>query len=190
MNDPRRVCRVQLPTLPPALRANKRALGVYIAGAVFATGWWLFFDACVRSHTLHKQPTSPDKPYDPPGVAIKFDDWIPGISTTIGLVIVNLVNKQHLLDENGGLGANVPWNDDPIMWRTRMWLFIGFAFLAGGMAGSVALMIIKYMLNVQAEGYLEFGLASILQNVLLMLCVVLLWFSQRVESEYEYNLTL
>ena len=46
------------------------------------------------------------------------------------------------------------------------------------------------MLNSHAVGYVEFGTASVLQNLALIACAVLLWYSQRVESDYEYNLTL
>lgn len=186
-SDTRRVCRVRLPNLPLMLRTNRRALGVYTAGALFAAGWWIFLDAAVRSHQLHRPPP-PDVPFHPPGVAIKADDWIAGLSTTLGLVIVNLVNKQYLF-EDGALQSG-SWNEDPVLWRTRMWLFLGFAFLAGGMAGSMAMLIIKYLANTLAEGHVDLGVASVLQNVLLMACAVLLWFSQRVESDYEYNLTL
>lgn len=187
LGETRRVCRFRLPSIPLSMKTHGRAIGVYAAGAVFAAGWWLFFDACVRSHQLH-QPPPPDQTYVPPPVAIKLDDWAPGISATIGLIIVNLIDKQHLLDE--AAGSLTAWGDDPVLWRTRMWLFVGFAFLAGGMAGSMAVLIIKYMVNPHAVGYVEFGVAGVLQNVAIMACAVMLWFSQRSESEYEYNLTL
>ena len=186
LSDTRRVCRFRFMALPASMRPNKRAMGVYLGGALFAAGWWLFFDACVRSAQLH-HPAPGDPAVEPP-IAIALDDWVPGLCATIGLVIVNLIDKQHLIDE-GGFGTG-PWGDDPILWRTRMWLFIGFAFLAGGLAGSLAVLIVKYMLNSHAVGYVEFGTASVLQNLALIACAVLLWYSQRVESDYEYNLTL
>ena len=58
------------------------------------------------------------------------------------------------------------------------------------MAGSLAVLIIKYMLNEHAVGYVELGVAGVLQNVAMMACAMVLWFSQRTESDYEYNLTL
>lgn len=186
-SETRRVCRVRLPNIASALRTNRRAFGAYASGALFAAGWWIFLDACVRSHHLHRPPPG-DEPFQPPGVSIKLDDWVSGLSTTLGLAIVNMINKQHLLDE-GALQSGA-WNEDPVLWRTRMWLFIGFAFLAGGMAGSMAVLIIKYMANNAAEGLVELGVAGVVQNMAIMACAVILWFSQRVESDYEYNLTL
>ncbi|SHO79772.1 Similar to S.cerevisiae protein VPS68 (Vacuolar membrane protein of unknown function) [Malassezia sympodialis ATCC 42132] len=182
LGETRRVCRVRLPNLPLAMRSNARAMGVYAAGALFAAGWWIFFDACVRS--AHAQRAAPGEAAPP--VAIKFDDWAPGLCTMAGLVIVNLVDKQHLFDD-GALGD---WAHDPVLWRARTWLFVGFACLAGGMAGSLAVLIIKYMLNEHAVGYVELGVAGVLQNVAMMACAMVLWFSQRTESDYEYNLTL
>ena len=191
--DTRRVCRIRLPALPALLKTNRRALGVYSAGALFAAGWWFFFDACIRSSLERRAPSNPDEPpLMPPEMAMHAGDWFPGVCTTLGLLIVNLVDKQHLLDEGGGLGgaAAGSWGNDPVLWRTRLWLFIGFAFLAGGMAGSVALLVIKYMLPPHAAGYEEFGVANVIQNMGIMVSAVLLWISQRVESDYEYNLTL
>lgn len=185
LGETRRVCRVRLPNVPLAMRSNVRAMGVYAAGALFAAGWWFFFDACVRSAHA-QQPPRDGEPFTPPPVAIKLDDWAPGLCTMIGLIIVNLVDKQHLFDE----GSLHDWGHDPVLWRARTWLFVGFACLAGGMAGSLAVLIIKYMLNEHAVGYVELGVAGVMQNVAMMACAMVLWFSQRTESDYEYNLTL
>lgn len=192
------------------VQSKGHTLGIYAAGAMFAAGWWLFFDACIRSGRMqwhdghgelppsHPAPAPVPRPGEPiepdPAhmVHIHFDDWVPGISATIGLAIINLVDKRHLLDDGGAIGGGTlgMWQDDPVMWRTRTWLFVGFAFLAGGIAGSLALLIIKYMMNPDAVGFVEFGVAGVLQNVAIMACAIMLWFSQRTESDYEYNLTL
>ncbi|WFD28570.1 Vacuolar protein sorting-associated protein 68 [Malassezia nana] len=160
------------------MRSNAHSFGVYLAGVLFAAGWWIFFDACVRSAYGHPEP---------PPVTIKFDDWAPGLCTMVGLIIVNLVDKRLLFDEGAALGD---WGADAVLWRARTWLFVGFACLAGGMAGSLSVLIVKYMLNEHAVGYVELGVAGVLQNVAMMACAMVLWFSQRTESDYEYNLTL
>ena len=201
LGETRRVCRIRLPKTPLNMQANRHAMGVCLAGALFAGGWWLFFDACIRSGRLNiptpaplPSPVPQPRPGEPipqpkHGVFIKFDDWVPGLCATIGLSIVNLVDKRHLMYEDG-TGQIGAWQDDPVMWRTRTWLFIGFAFLAGGIAGSLAIVIIKYMMNPDAVGFVEFGVAGVLQNLAIMACAMILWFSQHVESDYEYNLTL
>lgn len=173
-----------LPPLPAAFAPSGRVLGVYAAGGVFAAGWWWFFDACVRSHQHSTPPPGADPAWTPEGVAIQFDDWVPGLVATAGLVIVSLIDKHQLMEDEPS------WGDDVVLWRSRMWLFIGFACLAGGLAGSMAVLIIKYMINPEAVGFVDLGAAGVVQNVALMACAVLLWFSQRTESDYEYNLTL
>ena len=49
----------------------------------------------------------------------------------MGLITVNLINKDRLTGE-GDFGG-----DSNIMWRARLVLFLGFAMMAGGLAGSV-----------------------------------------------------
>ena len=64
-------------------------------------------------------------------VHVTFIDWIPGICSTLGLLIVNLIDKERLLSE-GAYGG-----EPTIIWRARLFLFIGFALMAGGLAGSI-----------------------------------------------------
>lgn len=91
-----------------------------------------------------------------------------------------------------------------------MILFIGFALMAGGLAGSVVsttfcatfcdfvintltlqtVLVLKYVLNGYPEQFVYYGYANVSQSVALMLSAVVLWISQSTSSEYEYNLTL
>lgn len=180
-DDTHRVLRVRLPTLPAYLRPSRRACYVYGAGVVFTLGWWIFFDALIRSHQLAE--VLPSK------IHMRGVDWVPGTISALGLVIVNIIDKQHLIDSSGSLATGSWGATDPVQWRTRLWLFVGFACLAGGMAGSMALAIVKYTIPSHA-GHEDFGFANVLQNAGVMCAAVLLWVSQRTESEYEYNLTL
>lgn len=178
---------MRLPALPASMQTNKRSFGVYLSGVLFAAGWWFFLDAALRSKLTghHNDPAMP------PETAIHSADWMPGICATIGLLIINLVDKQHLLDTGGAFQAGAgSWGTDPIQWRTRLWLFLGFAFLAGGMAGSIALLVVKYIVPEHSVPNEEYGVANVVQNVGIMASAVILWLSQRVESDYEYNLTL
>lgn len=54
------------------------------------------------------------------------------------MIIVNLIDKQQLLsdDEQGGSWADGSWGGG-VAWRARLFLFVGFALMAGGLAGSV-----------------------------------------------------
>jgi hypothetical protein len=52
-----------------------------------------------------------------------------GLFATLGMIIVNLLDKQSLAGIDGGF--------DNLAWRARLFLFLGFALLAGGLAGSI-----------------------------------------------------
>lgn len=92
-----------------------------------------------------------------------------------------------------------------------MFLFIGFALMAGGLAGSVVstilsvhgvdanadgyrsmqtVLVLKYILKGYEQQYTYYGLANVSQNVALMLSAIVLWIAQSASGEYEYNLTL
>ncbi|TIB77524.1 hypothetical protein E3Q23_01242 [Wallemia mellicola] len=55
------------------------------------------------------------------------------------------------------LSTNRKENDDPYAWRARCWLFVGFALLAGGLAGSVSLLVIKYIVPEYPSHYVSYG---------------------------------
>jgi len=174
--DPRRVFLLSCPTLPVNF---KRPIGVYIAGGLFALAQWLFWDAAILSAHAHPPP---DAPYDVVPVHVTFLDWVPGLCTTLGMLVVNLINKDALMGD-GGL-------DPRAVWRARLVLFLGFALMAGGLAGSVVILVLKYIIPNYPDNYSYYGYASVSQNVALMLSAVVLWIAQHGPSEYEYNLTL
>jgi hypothetical protein len=62
-------------------------------------------------------------------VHVQFVDWVPGICSLLGTLIINLIDKDRIRGDDYG--------DSTAVWRARLFLFIGFAFMAGGLAGSV-----------------------------------------------------
>lgn len=55
---------------------------------------------------------------------------MPGILSVLGFAIVNLIDKDRIKGEEA-------YADSRAVWRARLFLFIGFALMAGGLAGSV-----------------------------------------------------
>lgn len=49
------------------------------------------------------------------------------------MLIINLIDKDRIRGDDYG--------DSRAVWRARLFLFIGFAFMAGGLAGSVVRLI-------------------------------------------------
>ncbi|KAG8855337.1 hypothetical protein FRB96_007135 [Tulasnella sp. 330] len=177
--DPRRVCIVPLPNI--SFSPHKRTIGVYAAGALFALGNWLFLDAAILS--AHATPP-PDAPHDTVPVHVAFVDWLPGLFSIFGLLIVNLIDKERLIGDGGAFG------EGGLVWRARLFLFVGFALMAGGLAGSVTVLVLKYILPTYPDQYTYYGYANVAQNVSLMASAVVLWLAQNSASEYEYRLSL
>lgn len=68
--------------------------------------------------------------YGDPPVHVAFVDWVPGICSLLGMLVVNLIDKDRVRGDEG-------FQDPKAVWRARLFLFIGFALMAGGLAGSV-----------------------------------------------------
>ncbi|KAI9487039.1 MAG: hypothetical protein EXX96DRAFT_63574 [Benjaminiella poitrasii] len=155
------------------LSRKGRNIGVYLSGGLLAIGWWTFIDAVINS-TKHNGTSH-----------MGFEDWFSGILTTFGMIVINLIDKSRLQDEAAAYaGSN-------LVWKARLFLFLGFALIAGGFAGSCCVLIIKYIIHLEsARPYINYGIAGVAQNGLIMLSTFVLWVAQNTQQEYEYNLRL
>lgn len=91
-----------------------------------------------------------------------FIDWIPVIFSVLGMLIVNSIDKTRLSEDSysGGDGA---------AWKARVVLFMGFAAIAGGLAGGVTVMVLKYFVPQYTFPTLWFGVANVIANILVSL---------------------
>ncbi|KAI0245724.1 hypothetical protein BJV78DRAFT_1080105, partial [Lactifluus subvellereus] len=115
--------------------------------------------------SAHTHPPYNEPNYPVP-VHITFIDWIPGLYS-LGILVVNLVNKDRMCREDG-------FGDLCMVWCTHLILFIDFALMAGSLVGSMALLVLKYVIPRHPE-YQYYGYANIVENMSLMLSVVMLW---------------
>jgi Uncharacterised protein family (UPF0220) len=83
-------------------------------------GFFTFLDAASWSKNRYPGETH-----------VTFVDWIPGICSTLGMLVINLIEKTQLSTENYSMSST------GAAWQARLVLFLGFALLAGGLAGSV-----------------------------------------------------
>ncbi|RXW20174.1 hypothetical protein EST38_g5687 [Candolleomyces aberdarensis] len=157
-------------------RKQKRTIGVYVAGALFAIANWTFLDAAILSAHA-KSPWGHPGTDDPP-VHVTFVDWIPGICSLLGYSVVNMIDEDRI---RGNDGSGDSW----AVWRARLFQFIGFALMAGGLVGSVTVLVLKYILGHYPERFTYYGYANFSQSFGMMLSAVVLWTAQ----EYEYGLT-
>ena len=144
--DPRRVCLNPFPFLDKInLGKHRRTFGVYLAGGLvsppphpypspsfltvtqFSLGIWTFLDAAILSAHAHPPLNEPNYPVP---VHVTFADWVPGLCSLLGILVVNLIDKDRVRGDEG-------FGDSRAVWRARLFLFVGFALMAGGLAGSV-----------------------------------------------------
>ncbi|KAK9474001.1 uncharacterized protein V1510DRAFT_314260 [Dipodascopsis tothii] len=153
---------------------NVRAAGVYTAGGLFALGFWFFLDSAIYSHTVNTSE-----------VHVRFVDWLPALCSVMGIIVINSIDKSRLNND-----ASFSFSGSGVAWKARLVLFMGFALLAGGFAGSIVVLIIKYLIPDYPLSTLYFGISNVVANGLLMLSCIVLWVSQNVEDEYSYSLAL
>ncbi|KAF9178253.1 hypothetical protein BGZ51_004819 [Haplosporangium sp. Z 767] len=103
------------------------------------------------------------------------------------MIIINCIDKAALRGDtfsfNSGEGTSVAW-------KARVFLFIGFAFMAGGLAGSVSVLCIKYLLQGYGEIFNFWGICNVVQNAAIMTSAAILWVAQNTESEYHYSFAI
>lgn len=179
--DPRRVCLNPFPNFTLPFSKHRRTIGVYLAGGLFALAIWTFLDAAVLSAHARAPADEPDRPAP---VHVAFVDWVPGLCSLLGMLVINVIDKDRVRGEDVGYG------DAGAVWRARAVLFVGFALMAGGLAGSVTVLVLKYVLHAYPEEFLYYGYANVSQNVAFMLSAIVLWIAQSAPSEYEYSLSI
>ncbi|GAB7366442.1 hypothetical protein MBLNU230_g8239t1 [Neophaeotheca triangularis] len=154
--------------------ANTRTAGVYLAGALFSIALFVLIDAATYSHS-HLNGSN---------FHMNFVDWIPAIFSAMGMLIINSIDKTRLSADG------FSYSGDGVAWKARVVLFMGFAAMAGGLAGAVCVMVLKYVVQEASWPALWFGVANMVSNGLVMLSSVVLWVSQNMEDDYTYNLAL
>lgn len=177
-----------------------RSIGVYVAGGLvslsplqllrtfilltltpqYAIGVWSFIDAVIYSKTANASD-----------VHVTFVDWIPIICSTLGMLVVNSIEKNKLLSDalgnsSGGFGGF----SSSTTWQARVILFLGFSLLAGGIAGSIVVLILKFLVKHYTFPTLGMGVSNVVGNASIMLSCIVLWIAQNIEDEYSYSLAL
>lgn len=158
-----------------------RNTGVYVSGALYSLAFYVLLDAAVWSKSTSNGSD----------VHVTFVDWLPLICSSLGMLIINSVEKAWLVSDNFGYsGMGGGGGGGSVAWQARVVLFLGFAALAGGMAGGVCIFVLKYVVPKVAMPMLSMGVENVVANGLVGLSSVVLWVSQNMEDEYAYNLSL
>ncbi|KAH8909103.1 UPF0220-domain-containing protein [Coniochaeta sp. PMI_546] len=150
-----------------------RNAGVYTAGGLFSLAFYVLMDAAVWS-----------KRVNPSTVHVTFIDWLPLIFSSLGMLIINSVEKARLSADS------FSYSGSGVAWKARVVLFLGFASLAGGMAGGVTVFVMKFAVPGVPWPMMGMGVENVVANALVGVSSVVLWVSQNMEDEYAYNLAL
>lgn len=143
---------------------NGRIIAGYFSGFLFAVGWWLFIDGAAFSISSGHEIAP---------VPVRFEDWIPGIMSTIALIIVNLINREMLTGEDG------LYNDTNVATKARAIAFISISLALSSLGCALAILFVKYVIPGYTSGSsLYFGLCITLQNFLIFIGSMVLWFGR------------
>ncbi|TPX74798.1 hypothetical protein CcCBS67573_g03949 [Chytriomyces confervae] len=113
----------------------------------------------------------------------RFEDWLPGILSTISLIIVNLIDKDSLnADDFSYSGSNVAC-------KARACAFIGITMAMGALGGSFAILALKYLMPGLSGEDIYFGVMVSLQNVFIFVGSMTLWFGRNTGNSSGYGET-
>lgn len=79
------------------------------------------------------------------------------------MLVINSIDKTRLSADS------FSFHGDGVAWKARVVLFVGFAALAGGLAGSVTVLVMKYVVKEVTMPQLWMGIANPTGNALIML---------------------
>lgn len=79
------------------------------------------------------------------------------------MLIINSIDKTRLSPNSFSYSGN------SVAWKARVVLFLGFASLAGGLAGGIAIFVLKYVLGEAVWPTIYMGIANLLSNSFVML---------------------
>lgn len=74
------------------------------------------------------------------------------------MLVINSIDKSRLGADSFSYSGN------GVAWKARTVLFAGFALLAGGLAGSVTIMVLKYVVKEVGWPTLWLGVGGVVAN--------------------------
>lgn len=115
----------------------------------FSLAFYVLLDAAVWS-----------KRANPSTVHVTFIDWLPFIFSSLGMLIINSVEKARLSADS------FSYSGSGVAWKARVVLFLGFASLAGGMAGGVTVFVMKFAVPGVSWPMMGMGVENVVANAL------------------------
>ena len=101
-----------------------------MSGGLFSIGFFALLNAAVYSKAVYRGDHN-----------VTFVDWIPAICSSLGMLVINSIEKSRLSADN------YSYSGTGVAWKARVVLFMGFALMAGGLAGSVVSCSVKILVS-------------------------------------------
>lgn len=79
------------------------------------------------------------------------------------MLVINSIEKTRLAADS------FSYSGSGVAWKARLVLFLGFALMAGGLAGSVTVMVLKFLFKDYPLRTVWLGVANVVGNALIML---------------------
>ncbi|KAI8905998.1 hypothetical protein EDD86DRAFT_193613 [Gorgonomyces haynaldii] len=153
----------------PVLPTRQQVTG-YTSGFLFALGWWIFIDACAFNGYLLGQGTKDV-------LTLSFEDWVPGIVSTLSLVIVNMIDRETL-------GADdFQYESSSVAWKARACAFFGITLALGALGGALAILSLKYIIPGRQGDAFYLGQGITVQNFLIFASSMVLWFGRNSSDD-------
>ncbi|KAJ1334401.1 hypothetical protein BSLG_007556 [Batrachochytrium salamandrivorans] len=159
------------------LHLHRQAVG-YIAGALFAIGWWLFIDGMAFNGSVAGKIAV---------VQTGFEDWLPGIISTLALIMqvvtflayhyVNLIDRETLNADD------FEYSGPSTACKARACAFLGVTMALGSLGGALAVLSLKFIIPGISGDAFYLGQAITLQNFLIFLSSMILWFGRNSHDE-------
>uniref|UniRef100_A0A6B2LPA9 Transmembrane protein 50A n=1 Tax=Arcella intermedia TaxID=1963864 RepID=A0A6B2LPA9_9EUKA len=133
---------------------------------MFSVGWWLWIDGHVYSNTFAEAGE------------VTFWHYVPGICSTLALIMLNLVDLKDL----GGISWG--FAEDGRQTRIRLWFFLSLVIAFGSLIGAVWSASVHWF-----DARLPYqwpGVALIVQNVCIFASALLYRFNAPPQ-ESEFN---
>lgn len=111
---------------------TRARVGSYIAGFMFALGWWFFIDAV--AYTSHRNLTE----------TIDFVKWLPGIGTSLALFGINSMDW-------GAVSADsMSYHGDNVACKARTFVVFCLLVSISSLVGSIVILAKDYVDNNEA----------------------------------------
>ncbi|GLD98212.1 hypothetical protein PINS_up006909 [Pythium insidiosum] len=135
---------------------DKSRIGSYVAGILFAVGWWILIDGAASAAHNNSQ------------IPFNFIKYLPGIGSSLAFFLINSIDWEMLSADS------MTYHDgDGVACKARTFVLLCVLMSIGALIGSIFVLTHTYVDNAFQETTWP-GVAVLLQNVLIFLSTLVM----------------